>query len=113
MANSSIDAAGDERRTGAGDTPLAELFGTGPKVKLLAAFLSDPDLDYNVTELAQSAGIARKTVYAHVDDLVSLGVVERKREEGSNAQYTLAEDSEVARHVAELEWELLELTDEE
>ena len=94
-------------------TPLTELFGNGPKVKILAAFLADPDFDHNVTDISRLAGVTRKTVYKHLDDLLELGVVEKTRETGGSPRYKLDKDNEAAKLLGQLEWELIDLAFEE
>jgi DNA-binding phage protein len=49
-------------------TALTEMLGNGPKVKILAAFLAEPEYDLNKTEVADTAGVSRNTVYRHLDD---------------------------------------------
>lgn len=94
-------------------TALTELFGDGPKVKLLTAFLADPDFDHNVTDIARLSGATRKTVYKHLDDLLELGVVEQTRETGNSPRYRLDKDNEATKLLAQLEWELIDLAFEE
>lgn len=89
-------------------TALTHLLGEGPKVKILAAFLAEPDLDHNVTDIARLAGVTRKTVYNHLDDLVELGVVKQTRETGGSPRYKLDRDDAAAKKLAELEWELVD-----
>lgn len=90
-------------------TALTELFGDGPKVKILAAFLAEPDFDHNVTDIARLSGVTRKTVYKHLDDLLELGVVEKTRETGGSPRYKLDKENEAAKLVGQLEWELIDL----
>lgn len=89
-------------------TALTKLLGEGPKVKILAAFLAEPDLDHNVTDVARLAGVTRKTVYSHLDDLLELGVVEQTRETGGSPRYKIDTDDAAAKKLAELEWELVD-----
>lgn len=107
------DTTEDEHEVYADGTPLTELFGDGPKVKILAALLADPDLDHNVTDIARLSGVTRKTVYKHLDDLLSLGVVEKTRETGNSPRYKLETDNEATKLLAQLEWELIDLAFEE
>lgn len=90
-------------------TALTELFGDGPKVKILATFLADPDFDHNVTDIARLSGVTRKTVYNHLDDLLELGVVEKTRETGGSPRYKIDKENEAAKLLGQLEWELIDL----
>lgn len=92
------------------ESVLTFIFGDGPKVRLMAAFLGFPDRDHNVTDLARLAGVSRNTVYRHIDDLLNVGVVTKTRKLGDSPMYQINKDSEVARLLAEVEWELIEKT---
>jgi len=83
------------------------------KVKILSAFLADPDLDHNVTEIARLAGVSRNTVYRHLDDLKNIEVIIKTRESGGSPRYQLNKDNPAAKKLAELEWELMELAFED
>lgn len=111
-ANSNLESNdGDEPY--AEGTALTKLLGDGPKVKILSAFLADPEWDHNVTEIAEIAGVSRNTVYRHIDDLTDLGVVEKTRERGGSPQYQINKDNPAAKKLAELEWELIDVAFEE
>lgn len=91
-------------------TVLTKLLGDGPKVSILTAFLADPDpeFDYNVTEIAELAGVSRNTVYRHLDDLLEIGVIVKTRESGGSPRYKLDKDNPAAKRLAQLEWDLME-----
>lgn len=90
-------------------TALTEMLGDGPKVKILSAFLAEPEYDLNKTEVADMAGISRNTVYRHLDDLTEMGVVIETRETGSSQRYKINKDNAAAKKLAELEWELIDV----
>lgn len=102
-----------EEETYAEGTVLTKLFGDAAKTKLLAALLSESDVDTNVTDLADLAGLHRTTVYDHIDDFVELGVVEQTRTVGGSPMYRIDRDSDIAEGVAQLEWDLLDAVSEE
>jgi len=93
---------------------LTQFLGDGPKIKILAAFLADPDpeFDYTVTEIADLAGVSRNTVYRHLDDLLEVGAIVKTRESGSSPRYKLNKDNPAAKLVAQLEWELMDLLED-
>lgn len=111
----SADRSEESRETEsyAEGTVLTRLLGSGAKVKLLAAFLADPEFDHTVTEIAELAGVSRKTVYEHLDDLLELGVVEQTRESGGSPRYRLDKENPGAKRLAQLEWELMDLVGDE
>lgn len=93
----------DDLESDAEDTPLTVLFGSGARVRIVAALLGEDEHDVNVSDLARLAGVARSTVYEHIDELVALGVVERTRTVGGSPMYRLNRDSDVGQQLAKLE----------
>ena len=87
----------------ADDTPLIHLFGSGARVKIVAALLGEEGTDLNVSDIARLAGVARSTVYDHLDELRELGVVEHTRDVGDSPMYRFDAESEVGEYVAKLE----------
>lgn len=74
----------------ADDTPLVELFGENARTRILAAIVGNRKRELSISELAREAGIARKTVYDHIDGLVRIGAVEERESKQGN-RYTLAD----------------------
>ena len=87
----------------ADDTPLTYLFGSGARVKIVAALLGEEGTDLNVSDIARLAGVARSTVYDHIDELRELGVVEHTRNVGDSPMYRFNAESNVGEYVARLE----------
>ena len=85
-------------------TPLTALFGNHPKTKIIATLLSEKEHDVNISEIARMSGMARSTVYEHIDDLVELGVVENTREVSMGQMYKIAEDDDLVELIDALEW---------
>ena len=88
---------------------LTHLLGNNPKVRILSGLLSENDVDINVTQITDLAGIHRSTVYDHIGDLVRVDVVEQTRTVGGSPLYRINRDSEVAENLAQLEWDLLDV----
>ena len=70
----------------ADDTPLVDLFGESARTRILAAVVGNRQRELNVSELARQAGVARPTVYDHLDDLIDIGAIEER-----GKRYTLAD----------------------
>ena len=87
----------------ADNTPLVELFGTPARTRILSVFVDEREFDLSVTEIADQAGVARSTVYDHLDGLLKLGVVERTRETGGSKRYQLNDDSQIADYLYKLD----------
>jgi len=83
----------------ADDTPLVRLFGTPARTRILSVFVDEREFDLTITEVAEQAGVARSTVYEHIDDLVALGVIAETRQTGSSTRYRLSRDDPIAEHL--------------
>jgi DNA-binding transcriptional ArsR family regulator len=101
----------DARTTDAGEgsteafadgTPLVRLFGGGARTRILAVLVDERDRDLNISELARQAGLARKTVYEHIEDLVDIGAAELSRETKQSRRFRLA-DTAVGQKLYELD----------
>lgn len=81
------------------------LFDAPAKTRMLSVFVAERDYDFSKAELARQAGVARSTVYDHLEDLLALGVVERCRTtgEGYSERYRLNGDDVVAEYLWKLE----------
>lgn len=84
-------------------TPLVELFGKPARTKLVSVFVDERDRDLSVSELARQAGVARSTVYDHLDQLVELGIVVETRNTGPSTRYQLNSESEIADTLYQLD----------
>jgi len=89
------------------DTPLPQAFGDTARIKIIAAMLSEQDQDINVTEIARLAGVARSTVYDHLDDLEEFNLIVQTRDVGGNPMYEINTDSPIVERVEEIEGLLL------
>lgn len=98
----------NDGRSYADSSALTVLLGNGAKVKILVALLSETSQDFNVTDIARLAGVSRNTVYSHLDELISVGVVEESRKVGAGRMYRINQDNEVAKKLAEIEWDLMD-----
>ena len=87
----------------ADNAPLMELFGQPARTRLISVFVDEGDYDLNVSELAEQAGVARSTVYDHLEALEEIGIVEQTRETGNSKRYQLNQDSDVATLLKKLE----------
>jgi len=85
------------------DTPLTYVFGTPARTKIIAALLGESGRDLNTSDIARLAGVARSTVYDHLDDLEALGIVEQTRTIGDSPMYEIDTTSELVEHIAAIE----------
>jgi len=75
----------------ADDVPLTHLFGESARTKIIAALVGNKNRDLSASELARQAGIARPTVYEHIDDLAEIGAVDVDRETKQGKRYRLSD----------------------
>ena len=110
------DRQRDSQEAFAEGTPLVELFGKPGRTKLISVFVDERENDLSISELARQAGVARSTVYDHLDDLVEMGIVKETRETGPSTRYQLDDDDEIAELLYQLDGlvlkRLLEIDDE-
>lgn len=96
------------------DTPLTHVFGENARVRIIAAMLSERDRDLNVSDIAGLAGVARSTVYDHMDELREMHMVVQTREVGSSPMYQINNDNPIIERIHEIEGlALKELLDSE
>lgn len=81
--------------------PFMDVFGSPGRTKILAAFVSERNREITVSYVAQLAGVARSTVYNHLDDLEEMGVIEEV-DMGDSSLWTLT-DSDLANELYRLE----------
>lgn len=100
-----VEERGPDLEAYADDAPLVALFGTPARTKLLSVFVAEKGRDLSKSEIARQAGVARSTVYDHLDAFVELGVIERSRTtgDGYSERFQLDEDSDIAEKLYELE----------
>ncbi len=83
--------------------PYMDVFGSPGRTKILAAFVSERGRDVTISYVAQLAGVARSTVYDHIEELEELDVVKETREMGQSKYYTLNNDNNLAHELYRLE----------
>ena len=91
-----------------GETPIREIFGNSPKVKVLDTLIENPNLDYSKKELAEAAGISKSTLYKLWDELEEEGIVVETRKIGNATLFKLNEDSKIVRELVRFEKRLLQ-----
>ena len=83
--------------------PYMSVFGSPGRTKVLAAFVSERGRDITISYVAQLAGVARSTVYDHIDELEAMGVIEQTREMGQSKYYAFNNDNDLAHELYRLE----------
>jgi DNA-binding transcriptional ArsR family regulator len=86
---------------------LVSVLGDHPKTKILATFIGNPEMDFNVTEIAEYSNLKRDTVYKYLDTLKGWGLIEETRRVGNSQMYALNTENDANEAFAKFEWELL------
>lgn len=86
---------------------LVEALGDHPQTKMLAVFIGNPEMDFNVTEIAKYADLKRDTVYKYLGKLKELDLIEEARKVGNSQMYALNTDNDAAETFAKFEWDLV------
>lgn len=99
------ESSGIDIEAYAENAPLMALFGTPARTKILNVLIADRGRDLTTSEIARGAGIARSTVYEHIEWFQTLGVIEqtRKTQNEQSPRYQLNEESEFADLLYQLE----------
>ncbi|RYJ19442.1 ArsR family transcriptional regulator [Halogeometricum borinquense] len=84
-------------------TPLVFLFSSVNRTRMLSVFVDERSRDLSVSEIAEQAGIARSTVYDHLDDFVEIGIVENTRKTGVSERYQLNMENDIAELLYKLD----------
>lgn len=88
------------------DNTLTDVLGDHPKVRIIAALLSQSRRDLNSSDIARLAGIERSTFYNHKDDLLAYGIMEQTRTIGNSPMFQINRDNEAAKTLGKLDHDL-------
>lgn len=83
--------------------PLVWLMGLPARTRILTVFVDERSRDLSVSEIAEQAGIARSTVYDHLDDFLDIGIVENTRKTGVSERYQVNIENDVAELLCKLD----------
>lgn len=68
---------------------FTDYFGDAPRARLLDFLGDHPTSDYNITDLAERAGMARPTVYKALEALAKVGMVRETRRVGQSRMFQI------------------------
>jgi len=88
------------------DNAMTWLLGDHPKARLLTAFVGKAYRELTPSEVCDLAGISPETFEEHVGELLDFGVV-TVEESGDEKRYRLDPDSDLARDLKQLQFDLL------
>ena len=81
---------------------FVEFMGDSPMVKVLDYLLTERELDFSITDMAENAGIGRATLYRIWDDLIKNEIILHTRDIGKAKLYKLNAKNEKIKKLIEI-----------
>lgn len=91
------------------DELLPDALGDHPRILILTALIDNPDTDLNISQLAKLTGLARSTVYRHIERLCAYRLVEQTRTVGNSPMYAINRESPASEKLAGVMGDLLDV----
>jgi transposase len=92
------------------DSVLVELFGKGPQIKIIDAFIEGIGEGWSKKEIQEMSGLSKATVLNNWEPIEKYGLIEIKRQFGNTKLYRLNIKSKIVKSIIQIEKELIELT---
>jgi predicted transcriptional regulator len=83
-------------------TLFVEFMGDSPMIRVLDYLLTERELDFSITDIAENAGIGRATLYRIWDDLISNNIIIHTRMVGKAKLFKLNIDSPKIKKLMEM-----------
>ena len=80
-----------------------DFMGDSPTIRVLDYLLTERDLDFSITDMANNAGIGRSTLYRIWDDLMKNKIIMPTRIIGKAKLYKLNMNNEVIKKLMEID----------
>ncbi len=80
-----------------------EFMGDSPMIRVLDYLITEKDLDFSITDIAENAGIGRATLYRIFDDLVKNEIIIHTREIGKAKLFKLNIDNPKIKKLIEID----------
>lgn len=77
--------------------------GDSPMIRVLDYLITEKDLDFSITDIANNAGIGRATLYRIFDDLVKNEIIIHTREIGKAKLFKLNIDNPKIKKLIEID----------
>ena len=68
---------------------FVEFMGASPMIKVMDYLITERELDFSITDMAENAGIGRATLYRIWDDLIKNGIILHTRDVGKAKLFKL------------------------
>ena len=90
-------------------SPMQAIFGPHPQVKVVETLLLHPDFEYNLTELAESAGVSKATIFELKEKLIHYGIMKPTKKVGRIQLYKFDKHSSVGKLLNALSFKLADI----
>lgn len=104
-----VQAKRGEARMEDEKSPMQIIFGSHPQVKVIETLLLHPDFEYNLTELAECAGVSKATVFNLKEKLLHYGIVKPTKKVGRIQLYKFDKHSTVGGLLNSLSFKLADI----
>jgi len=81
---------------------FTEFMGESPMIKVLDYLLTERELDFSITDMAENAGIGRATLYRIWDSLIKNKIILHTRDVGKARLYKLNTKNEKIKKLIEI-----------
>jgi len=82
---------------------FTEVFGDSPMIRVLDYLLTERELDFSITDLAENAGIGRATLYRMWDKLIENKFILHTRNIGKAKLYKLNKENLFVKKLIEID----------
>ncbi|MCD6481421.1 MAG: winged helix-turn-helix transcriptional regulator [Thermoplasmata archaeon] len=83
-----------------------EIFGNSPQTKILDFLGDHPNYDYNISDLAEYAGVSRPTLYKIIPEMIEKGLIIETRKIGKSKMYKLNTKNEIVKVILKFDFEI-------
>ncbi len=91
------------------ETPMQAIFGTHPQIKVIETLTFHSDFEYNLTELAESSGVSKSTVFDMKDKLLHYQIMSPTKKVGRIQLYKFESNSSTGKLLNKLSLKLADI----
>lgn len=90
-------------------SPMQAIFGSHPQVRVIETLLLHPGFEYNLTELAENAGVSKATIFELKEKLLHYGIMKPTKKVGRIQLYKFDKHSTVGELLNSLSFKLADI----
>ncbi|MFQ6052581.1 MAG: hypothetical protein ACE5K4_12960 [Candidatus Hydrothermarchaeota archaeon] len=91
------------------ETPLIAIFGDHPEIRIIETLLTHSESEYNLSELAECAGVSKTSMFKLKDKLLHYRIMKPTRKVGRITLYRFDENSKTGKLLSEFAWKLADI----